>query len=51
MIGRLLGYSRFLDGIMGEDATPLHLAEEFLAGNFSTRERNASSSVEETEGG
>lgn len=51
MIGRLLGFSRFLDGIMGEDATPLHLAEEFLAGNFSTREGSSPSGVEETAGG
>ncbi len=38
MIGRLLGFSRFLDGVMSEDATPLRLAEAFLAGRFDTRE-------------
>ncbi len=37
MIGRLLGFSRFLDGIMNDDATSTRLAEEFLAGNFNTR--------------
>ncbi len=38
MIGRLLGFSRFLDGVMSEDATPLRLAKAFLAGRFDTRE-------------
>ncbi len=51
MIGRLLGFSRFLDGIMGEDDAPLHLAEEFLAGNFSTRGSESSLGMKETEGG
>jgi pyruvate,water dikinase len=49
MIGRLLGYSRFLDGIMSEDSTPIHLAEEFLAGNYSTRDTESFSSVKKTE--
>ena len=40
MIGRLLGFSRFLDGIMGDDATAIRLAEEFLAGNFGRRDAN-----------
>jgi len=38
MIGRLLGFSRFLDGVMSEDDTPLLLAEAFLAGRYDTRE-------------
>jgi pyruvate,water dikinase len=38
MIGRLLGFSRFLDGVMSEDNTPFRLAEAFLAGRFDTRE-------------
>jgi pyruvate,water dikinase len=37
MIGRLLGFSRFLDGVMSEDDTPFRLAEAFLAGRFDTR--------------
>ncbi|MFH0784487.1 MAG: PEP/pyruvate-binding domain-containing protein [Pseudomonadota bacterium] len=49
MIGRLLGFSRFLDGIMSEDTTPIRLAEEFLAGNFSTRESGDPSGVKKTE--
>jgi pyruvate,water dikinase len=51
MIGRLLGYTRFLDGIMSEDSTPILLAEEFLAGNFSTSEKKNSLSVIKTEAG
>lgn len=34
MIGRLLGYSRFLDGVMADDSAPIRIAEEFLAGNY-----------------
>lgn len=34
MLGRLLGFSRFLDGIMTSDETPLQLAEVFLAGRY-----------------
>jgi pyruvate, water dikinase len=37
MVGRLLGFSRFLDGVMTNDETPLHLARAFLAGQFDTR--------------
>jgi pyruvate,water dikinase len=37
MIGRLLGFSRFLDGVMTNDETPEKLAEAFLAGRFDTR--------------
>jgi pyruvate,water dikinase len=48
MVGRLLGYSRFLDGIMNEDSAPIHLAEGFLAGNFSTRNSQDSSGMKET---
>ncbi len=51
MIGRLLGFSRFLDGIMSEDAAPVRLAEEFLAGNYGTRESKNSSAMKETERG
>ncbi len=38
MIGRLLGFSRFLDGIMSDENTPLLLAESFLAGRYDTRD-------------
>jgi len=48
MIGRLLGFSRFLDGIMGEDSAPIRLAEAFLSGNFSARDTAGSSGVEKT---
>jgi pyruvate, water dikinase len=48
MIGRLLGFSRFLDGIMNEDETPIHLAEEFLAGNYEKRNTQDSSGMKET---
>ena len=51
MIGRLLGFSRFLDGSMGEDDTPLRLAEEFLAGNYSTRGTENSSGMKKTASG
>lgn len=34
MLGRLLGFSRFLDGIMTSDATPALMAEAFLAGRY-----------------
>lgn len=37
MLGRLLGFSRFLDGAMRTDETPLHLAEAFLQGRYDTR--------------
>ena len=37
MVGRLLGFSRFLDGVMTNDETPLLLARAFLAGRFDTR--------------
>ena len=37
MIGRLLGFSRFLDGVMTTDETPRQLAETFLAGRFDAR--------------
>jgi pyruvate, water dikinase len=33
----LLGFSRFLDGVMTNDETPRHLAEAFLAGRFDIR--------------
>lgn len=49
MIGRLLGFSRFLDGIMNDDATVPRLAEKFLAGNFNTR--SSLSSVRQEERG
>ncbi|MGW8195284.1 MAG: PEP/pyruvate-binding domain-containing protein, partial [Desulforhopalus sp.] len=51
MIGRLLGFSRFLDGIMNEDSTPIRLAEEFLAGNYTTRTRDDFSGMKKTDGG
>ena len=38
MVGRLLGFSRFLDGVMTSDETPLLLAQAFLAGRFDTRD-------------
>lgn len=38
MIGRLLGFSRFLDGVMTSDETPVQLARAFLAGRFDSRE-------------
>ena len=41
MIGRLLGFSRFLDGIMSTETTPLIMAKAFLAGNFAARENLA----------
>ena len=34
MIGRLFGFSRFLDGMMSNDETPLQLAKAFLNGQF-----------------
>ncbi|GFM34866.1 PEP/pyruvate-binding domain-containing protein [Desulfovibrio subterraneus] len=37
MLGRLLGYSRFLDGTMKNDDTPLLLAEHFLQGHYDSR--------------
>ncbi len=49
MIGRLLGFSRFLDGIMNDDATSILLAEEFLAGNYRTRNTEGSSGMKEPE--
>ncbi len=51
MIGRLLGFSRFLDGIMGDDATAIRLAEQFLAGNFSTRDTKDFSRMKKTKRG
>ena len=38
MLGRLLGYSRFLDGVMTGDDTPARLAEAFLAGRYDREE-------------
>lgn len=49
MIGQLLGFSRFLDGVMAEDSAPTRLAEEFLAGNFGTRDIAASSGIQSRE--
>ncbi len=37
MLGRLLGYSRFLDGAMRDDDAPLQLAENFLQGRYECR--------------
>jgi pyruvate,water dikinase len=37
MLGRLLGFSRFLDGVMTTDETPVQMAETFLSGRFDTR--------------
>ena len=37
MLGRLMGFSRFLDGVMTDHDTPLKLAEAFLAGRFDSR--------------
>jgi len=37
MLGRLFGFSRFLDGVMTNDEMPLALARQFLAGDFDTR--------------
>jgi pyruvate,water dikinase len=37
MLGRLMGFSRFLDGVMTDHSTPLKLAEAFLAGRFDSR--------------
>ena len=37
MIGRLLGFSRFLDGVMTTDETPVQLARAFLAGRYDSR--------------
>lgn len=34
MIGRLFGFSRFLDGMMRDDFVPVYLAEAFLNGQF-----------------
>jgi pyruvate,water dikinase len=34
MIGRLFGFSRFLDGMMKNDTIPIALAEAFLGGEF-----------------
>jgi len=34
MVGRLFGFSRFLDGAMRDDEVPLRLAEAFLAGQY-----------------
>ncbi len=37
MLGRLMGFSRFLDGVMTDSSTPLKLAEAFLAGRYDSR--------------
>jgi pyruvate, water dikinase len=37
MVGRLLGFSRFLDGVMTSEETPLQMARAFLSGRFDTR--------------
>ncbi len=42
MLGRLLGFSRFLDGVMTTDETPVQMAEAFLSGRFNTRVVGAS---------
>ncbi len=34
MLGRLMGFSRLLDGVMTDDSTPLELAQAFLDGRF-----------------
>ncbi|MDD2464459.1 MAG: PEP/pyruvate-binding domain-containing protein [Desulfobulbus sp.] len=34
MIGRLFGFSRFLDGMMSNDTIPTYLAKAFLGGQF-----------------
>ncbi|MFH0782841.1 MAG: PEP/pyruvate-binding domain-containing protein [Pseudomonadota bacterium] len=34
MLGRLIGYSRYLDGVMTDDQTPFDLAKAFLAGRY-----------------
>ncbi|WP_430734985.1 PEP/pyruvate-binding domain-containing protein [Halodesulfovibrio aestuarii] len=38
MLGRLLGFSRFLDGNMTDDDAPKKLAESFLKGHFDSRD-------------
>lgn len=37
MLGRLLGFSRFLDGVMINDAIPVQLAQAFLSGRYDSR--------------
>ncbi len=37
MLGRLFGFTRFLDDVMTGEEAPLLLARQFLAGNLSTR--------------
>jgi pyruvate,water dikinase len=37
MIGRLIGFSRLLDGVMDDDDSPDRLAESFLQGRFDRR--------------
>ena len=37
MLGRLLGFSRFLDSVMTTEETPLLLAKAFLAGRYDAR--------------
>lgn len=37
MLGRLIGFSRYLDGVMSDEETPLRLARTFLAGRFDQR--------------
>ncbi len=43
MLGRLFGFSRFLDGIMTDDNSPHLLANAFLEGKYDTREIAAAS--------
>jgi pyruvate,water dikinase len=38
MLGRLFGFSRFLDGIMTDDNSPHLLANAFIEGKYDTRE-------------
>ncbi|MDP3479776.1 MAG: PEP/pyruvate-binding domain-containing protein [Desulfoprunum sp.] len=47
MLGRLLGFSRFLDGVMTTDETPVQLAQAFLAGRFDTRVTRESTEEQE----
>lgn len=50
MVGRLFGFSRFLDGAMANDAIPTHLAESFLAGRFDSLEILAAMEAEQDRG-
>jgi pyruvate,water dikinase len=51
MLGRLLGFSRFLDGVMTTDESPAQLAKAFLAGRFDTRELGECSQNQEIQEG